>query len=247
MKEQLLRLWQSVGNALLPRYCCVCGRRLLINERVLCVSCLAHLPLTNIKGRRHNIVERLLWNDVVGVERASSMLYYRPRSSYCNIYFSFKYQHQPQVAVYFGRLMAQELADTSFFNGIDCIVPIPLSRKRQKERGYNQSEYLAKGISMVTHLPIDTTSIQRIVDNPTQTQVLYSQRYANVRGIFKLISPERLAGKHVLIVDDMITTGSTTSACAREVLCAKNARVSVLSLGLSDKNKDVEIPQWRRK
>ena len=243
----LLRLFRSVCDVLFPRHCCVCGKRLLLNERELCINCLCHLPLTHIKGEKYNVVERLLWDDSIYTERANSMLYYRPKSSYCSIYFKFKYQHQPQVAVAFGRLMAQELVDTDFFSGIDCIVPVPLSSKRMEHRGYNQSERLACGISEITHIPVNTTAVVRTVDNPTQTQVIYSERFENVRGIFRLISPETLHAKHVLIVDDMITTGSTTRACAHAILQAGDVKISVLSLGLSIRNKNAEMPHWRRK
>ena len=247
MVSCLYRLFNSIMDILFPRRCCVCGRRLLLNEEDLCIKCLTQLPLTHIDGRKNNVVERLLWDDAVYTERASSLLYYRPKSNYCCIYFKFKYQHQPQVAVAFGKMMAHELVDTGFFKGIDVMLPIPLSNNRIKQRGYNQSERLAYGMSLITHIPIDTSSVVRVVDNPTQTRLYGKERFENVRNVFQLVSPQTLRGKHVLIIDDMITTGSTIRACARVVLQAGNVKISVLSLGLSAKNRDsVNVPQWRR-
>ena len=248
MGVHLHRFVNSLIDVLFPRRCCVCGRRLLVNEKELCINCLIQLSLTHINGRKNNVVERLLWDDVIYTERANSLLYYRPKSNYCRIYFKFKYQQQPQVAVAFGKIMAQELVDTDFFKGIDVMIPIPLSKSRMKQRGYNQSERLAYGISTITHIPIDVSSVVRVVDNPTQTHLYGKARLENVENIFQIVSPQSLHGKHVLIIDDMITTGSTTRSCARVVLQAGNVKISVLSLGISAMNKDnIEVPQWRRK
>ena len=241
------RLLQSLINAIFPRYCCVCGKRLLLGEHTLCISCLTHLPMTHIKGHKNNIIERLLWDDLIYTEHANSLLYYHPKSLYCNIYFKFKYQNRPDVAVAFGRIMAQDLIGTDFFNGIDCIIPVPLSKQRFRKRGYNQSERLAHGISEITHIPVDTTSLIRIKDNPTQTHLGHSERQANVKDIFRLISPTQLQNKHILIVDDVITTGATTKACAHAILQSIKAKNSIISLGFASERLDVDVPHWIRK
>ena len=104
-------------------------------------------------------------------------------------------------------MMAAELSDTDFFDGVDAIVPVPLAQKRFRQRGYNQSEKLAEGISSVTHLPIFTRAVERVVANPTQTQLTRTERRENVADVFMLSRPELLAGKHLLLVDDILIDG----------------------------------------
>ena len=246
-KPHFINLGRSLINALFPRYCCVCGRRLLIGERDLCLTCLINLPYTHINGERGNVLERIFWNPDYRVERADSLLYYHSKAQSCNIYFQFKYYHHPEIAVHFGEMMAQNLIHTDFFDGIDCIVPIPLAPKRLKKRGYNQSERLAHGISLVTNIPVDTTSVIRTTNNGTQTHLTAEDRAQNVSNIFALSDTPTLAGKHVLIVDDVITTGSTTKSCVKVIAQLPDVKFSILSLGLSTRNKKRNIVTWKRK
>lgn len=232
----------SVAELLLPRYCVVCGRRLQPTERCLCVSCLAKLPRTRLLGSTGNMVERLLSDDRLCVRRASSFLYYQHASPFCYIYFHFKYYAHPEVAVEMGRMMARELVATGFFDDVDVLLPVPLSRHRMRQRGYNQSERLAQGISEVTGLPIDTSSVVRTVDNPTQTHLGLEARVSNVTNIFSLVAPGQLAGRHVMLVDDTITTGSTLRNLGHVVATAPGTSVSVISLGLSDWHRPLPLP-----
>lgn len=235
-----------VMDNLFPRFCIACQRRLLLNERYICIDCLCDMPFTHFNGEKGNIIERITCDDVVSTERANSLLFYRSQSKFCHIYFHFKYHNHPEVAVEMGRMMANELKDTDFFNGIDCMVPVPLSTQRFKKRGYNQSERLAFGISEVTGIPIDTTSVIRSVDNPTQTNLNVQQRRDNVKNIFELVNAQALHGKHVLIVDDVITTGSTTRACAHAAAAAGDVTISIISLGTSSYNKKRKFASEQR-
>lgn len=242
-----LKLWgRIITDTLFPRFCLACHKRLLLNESYICTSCLFSLPFTQLRGEKGNIIERLTCDDVVCTERANSLFFYQSHSKYCQIFFHFKYYNHPDVAIEMGRMMANELQNTDFFNNIDCLVPVPLSPQRFKKRGYNQSERLARGISEITHIPIDTTSVIRCVDNPTQTHLSAQQRLENVKDIFKLANATALKGKHVLIVDDVITTGSTTRACARAVMQAEGATVSIISLATSSFNKKKTFATWKR-
>ena len=170
-------------------------------------------------------------------------MFYHQNSDYSRIFFSFKYHHRPEVAVSYGRIMAQDLVDTGFFDGIDVIVPVPLSANRFRKRGYNQSERLAEGVRQVTGIPVETRAVARIVDNPTQTHLSTAERMENVKDIFRLVGPACVEGKHVLLVDDMITTGSTLRSCAHTLLEAANVRLSVLTLGASERNRKYLFPE----
>lgn len=244
---KVLKTWKQIAiDTLFPRFCLVCNKRLGINEKNVCISCLCSLPYTQFKGAKGNAIERITCDDVICTERANSLFFYESGTAFCNLFFHFKYYNHPDVAVTMGRMMAQELQNTDFFNGIDVMVPIPLSQKRLKKRGYNQSEQLAIGISQITGIPVDTTSIIRTIDNPTQTHLNAAMRNENVKGIFSLSATEQIHGKHILIVDDVITTGSTTRACAHTALQAKNVKVSIISLGCSSYNKKKSFPTPNR-
>lgn len=234
MNFKALRPWlESLANAVVPRHCLICERRLGMNEECLCLSCLMQLPLTGFKGKKGNIVERLLWDDRISTERGQSFLYYRPESDSCNIFFSFKYERNPATALFFGKMMAHDVEHTGFFDGMDLLVPVPLSRKRFLQRGYNQSERLAAGISEVTGIPVCEEALVRDVDNVSQTHLSAEERRENVKEIFRLARPELVAGKHVLLIDDVITTGSTLKQCAYRLLEAEGLKLSVMSLAIS--------------
>lgn len=239
----LRQFLKSMEETFLPRFCVVCGKRLSQAEEFTCIKCLAHLPFTRMKGKKGNIIERLLWDDIINTQRANSFLYYHPKSPYCHIYFHFKYMGHPDVAVAYGRMMAEDLMATDFFDTIDCIVPMPLSASRFRKRGYNQSERLAAGVSLVTGLPVDAVSVIRCLDNPTQTHLSADERWDNVKSVFRVARPELLSGKHVLLIDDIITTGSTIKACAHAILQVPGVKLSVLTLGTSTRNRDTGFPE----
>lgn len=215
-----------------PERCVVCGRRLTGTERCLCLPCFQSLPFTRLHGEQGNVVERLFWGKIP-IERANAYLHYYAGTDSRNLFWSLKYYNRPQVGRYMGRAMAADLLDSDFFDGVDFLLPLPLSRRRQRRRGYNQSEELARGVSAVTGLPVDTTSVVRTVDNPTQTRLNARERQTNVQGIFSLQHPEALAGHHVLLIDDIVTTGASLLSCGRVVASAGAVRISVLALALA--------------
>lgn len=198
-------------------------------EEVLCVRCQADLPRVRTVSFEENDIARIFWG-LVPIEKGISFFHYTPHSPYSHILFELKYHNHPEVGKTMGRIMAEELKATSFFDGIDLIVPIPLSRKKERQRGYNQSDWIAWGISEATGIPTDTTSVVRTKSNPSQTTLDHRQRRENVRDIFAVRHPESLEGRHILLVDDVITTGATMLSCAETIARACRVRFSVLSL-----------------
>ena len=182
-------------------------------EEVLCVRCQADLPRVRTISFEENDIARIFWG-LVPIEKGISFFHYTPH----------------EVGKTMGRMMAEELKATNFFNGIDLIVPIPLSRKKERQRGYNQSDWIAWGISEATGIPTDTTSVVRTKSNPSQTTLDHRQRRENVRDIFAVRHPGNLEGRHILLVDDVITTGATMLSCAEAIARACRVRFSVLSL-----------------
>lgn len=132
-----------------------------------------------------------------------------------------------------GRMAAKEFAANHFFDGIDAIVPVPLAKKRKRERGYNQSLEIARGVSQITRLPIINNAVKRLSFKGSQTQMSRWQRNDNVEGEFILKDSEAVKGKHILIIDDVVTTGATVISCANEIGKAGGVKFSVLSLGLT--------------
>lgn len=167
------------------------------------------------------------------MERATSFLFYTKGGDVRQLLYELKYHGNEEVGIVMGRTMASELLLTSFFEGIDLIVPVPLHRRKKRQRGYNQSECLAEGISLVTGIPVYVDALVRDRYTETQTRKGQYERWENVRNLFVCPSPGILEGKHVLLVDDVLTTGATIVSCADALHDIPGLRVSVLTLALA--------------
>lgn len=235
MKHTLLiKDWLSSFLSLLfPRCCVVCGRPLAKGEECLCTMCNINLPRTDYHLRKDNPVEKLFWGKIP-LERATSFFFYRKGSDFRQILHQLKYGGQKGIGAIMGRYMAAELLESGFFEGVDVILPVPLHKKKQQIRGYNQSEWIARGIAAVTGIPIDTESVVRRKNTETQTRKSSLERWENVEGIFELHHAESLTGKHILIVDDVLTTGATTVECASCLTGIEGIRISVLTLAMAE-------------
>lgn len=222
--------WISdLKELLFPRYCKVCGRRLMQSEQHLCLGCLLELPRTHYEREPNNLLMQhfMEWPEVV---RATAYFYYYKEGKYSNLVHHLKYYDHPEVGTYLGRLAANELRQSGFFDGIDLIIPVPLSKKKYQKRGYNQCDYIARGISEATGIPLCTDCMRRDIDTDTQTHKGRSDRWKNTEGIFRTTSPETLKGKHILLVDDVATTGATLHACAASLLATSDVRISIFAL-----------------
>lgn len=216
-----------------PRLCVVCDNRLTVTEETICSRCNLHLPRTGFgKTPYDNELARLFWGQIP-IERASALFYYESHSETANIIYKLKYKNHPEIGEDMGRLTARELQTTDFFDGIDGILPIPLAKKRQHQRGYNQSMEIAQGVSAITGLPIYNKLVRRNAFEGSQTNKGRWERNENVEKVFELIDGEAVRGKHLLIIDDVVTTGATIIACTKELVKAGNVKVSVLTLGFA--------------
>ena len=216
-----------------PRLCVICGRRLLPSQPVLCSHCMMHLPVTNYYlSPLDNPMARLFWG-LFPIERASALFFYEPKANTKELIYDLKYRGYPMIGEEMGALIARRYQPAGFFDGIDAMIPVPLTRKRKWQRGYNQSEMLARGIREVTGLPILTDVLKRLAFAGSQTKRNTWERKENVDNVFQLVRPEGIHGKHILLIDDIITTGATITACADELCKAGDVKISVLSLGLT--------------
>lgn len=221
----LIDLWELF----FPRYCVVCGKRLLLEEKHLCLACYCALPRTRFHTLPGNEIEKCLWGKCP-VNRASAFLHYAKGGIVKKLLFELKYYGNPQIGRYLGRCMAEELLPSGFFEGIDCIIPVPLHVQKQRSRGYNQSEVLAEGLSEITHIPICKEALKRVNYTETQTHKNHFERWENVRDVFEYVPVADLTDKHVLLVDDVMTTGATLVACADALGRVSGLQVSVLTL-----------------
>ena len=150
-----------------------------------------------------------------------------------------KYNFQPDLGRYVAQIYAKEILDSCFFDGIDCIIPVPLTWRKHIKRGYNQTHYIAKGISDETGIPVMTNVVRKMKDTVSQTNLGRTDRMKNVENVFELIRPELVRGKHVLLVDDVLTTGSTLCSLANTIMQAGDVRFSILTLSLAGQLKGV--------
>lgn len=218
-------------NLFAPKQCIMCGCRLAIGEDVICTSCNIDLPRTGYSRIPYdNEMARLFWGRMP-IEKAAALFFYRPQSAASKIIYTLKYRDHPEIGELMGRMIAMEFALNGFFDTIDLIMPIPLAKNRLRERGYNQSLEIARGVSDITHIPIIDNLIKRKPFKASQTKMNRWQRYDNVKDVFMLKKDIPLDGKHVLIIDDVVTTGVTVISCANELRKCGDVRFSVLSIG----------------
>jgi len=217
---------------LYPEICIGCGDALLHNDRMICLKCSIDLPHTHFESVNENPIERLFWFKVK-IEEATSGYFFSKKSKIQNMIHSFKYNGNDLAAEFMGELLAETLIKSSRFKSIDAIIPVPLHPLKLKKRGYNQAEKIAIGMSRILESPVDTHSLIREQHSDTQTKKALFNRWENVSSIFKITSSNTLENKHILLVDDVITSGSTIESCANQILQISNTKVSIASLALA--------------
>ncbi len=227
-----ISIWSRLLDLISPRACTICGHRLAIEEEVLCTTCNLHLPRTCFSANAYdNEMARRFWGRIP-IERAAGLFYYEAGSEVSHMIHTLKYRNHPEIGTFLGHMTAKEFSADGFFDGIDMIMPIPLERKRQRQRGYNQSEEIAKGVAEVTGLPIVHDAVERISFSGSQTRKSLRQRMENVEGAFRWTGKANLQDKHLLVVDDIVTSGATVCSCVESMMPHCNLRVSVMSLGV---------------
>ena len=225
---------RDVASLFLPRTCLACGRVLLENEGCVCLACRYNMPLTHFAKRKDNPI-KLLFENVLPVESAAAMFWFVGGTEWQRIIHNFKYHGRWFFAQKMGEWLGEELLDSGNFDDIDLIVPIPLHYRRRLRRGYNQSEQLALGVGRKMGVGCDFRSVRRRHYNDSQTSKSRSERWDNVEEIFDVRRAERLRGKHILLLDDVLTTGATMASCASAIVkaCEGDVRISIASLSVS--------------
>ena len=219
---------RSFINIVYPHCCAACGNVLYRNEDILCLDCYDDLPRTQFHLNPDNEVARIFWGRIP-VINATSFMYFTRESRYRQILHELKYRGNQRIGMEMGKMFGLELRETPFAE-IDLIHPVPLHRAKLRQRGYNQSELIARGIAEVMNKPVETNFITRVKGTGTQTKKSRYERWENVKDNFHIPEPDLFCNKHVLLIDDVITTGATIEACAESLLSVPGTRISIASL-----------------
>lgn len=243
MKGNVLRGLRAACEIVLPRICLVCGERLLLDEKHLCLSCLADLPLTFFWSMSHNpmadkfneVIQKGGPSDHERYAFAASLIFYHSEADYRLIPYQIKYHGNISAGRFFGRMLGSRLAASEKFYDVDTVVPVPLHWTRRLKRGYNQAEVIASGVAESMGIPLRTDLLQRRRRTRTQTKMEVEEKIGNVTGAF-IASPGSSDAsdiRHMLIVDDVFTTGSTLYACFAALRTAfpPPIRISIATLG----------------
>jgi ComF family protein len=215
-----------------PHVCEGCGTDNLQAEHLLCLRCLSSLPSTNFHMHASNPIEKIFWGRIP-VTSATSQYYFTKESMMQHLMHQFKYKNNKEVGTYLGKLMGWALVESNRFSFIDALVPLPLHRSREHKRGYNQATVLCEGISSILNKPVLKNVVIRREQTETQTKKGRIQRWQNMAGKFELANPQAIKHKHVLLVDDVVTTGATLEACGQEILKAENVQLNIATLCFS--------------
>ncbi len=227
IKESLLQLFY-------PHLCAGCGSDSLPDSSQLCVKCIYTLPLSRFENRADNPVERIL-SGRIRFERATAQLYFTKHSALQHIMHAFKYKGNKDLGHQLGLIMGNQLWESRRFKDVHALIPLPLHESKQRKRGYNQAEILCNGIAEILNIPVVTDVVTRPDATETQTKKSRTDRWKNIEGKFALVNKNRIENKHVLLVDDVITTGATLEACAQELLQVPGVKVSIATLCYASK------------
>ncbi len=214
-----------------PNVCACCSTGLMRGEEYICSHCLYELPTTGFHKEQDNPVAQSFWGRAV-VEHATANYFFKKGNRIQKLVHQIKYRGQKEIGEVLGKEMGKNLC-SSCFQVVDIIVPVPLHLQKFRKRGYNQSEWIARGVAGMMNKPIDTQTLVRHASTSTQTRKKRFERWENVDSGFGLTNPDSFAGQHILLIDDVITTGATLEACIHAIQTSPEAKVSIATLAIA--------------
>jgi len=228
------KLLSPLVHLFYPDLCEGCGSDLVQRHNLLCLTCINQLPHTSFANHEDNPVEKIFWGRLK-LEAGMSQFYFAKGSIIQKLVHEFKYNGNKDIGTYLGKMTGESLLNSSRFKNIDVIIPLPLFASKEYRRGFNQSAILCDGISSVMNIPVDKNNVTRKHYTDTQTKKHRTERWENVMNSFQINESRLLNDKHVLLVDDVITTGATLEACGAEILKGINTKLSIATLAFATK------------
>lgn len=217
LKNSARQLWEDFVTLFFPNHCLGCSNSLFKGEEILCTRCILELPKTRYHEQIENSIKSRL-SGRIPLIYAMAFLKFRKTGVVQHLLHQLKYNNHPEVGERLGKLYGKDLVEAGFEKKFDLIIPVPLHQSRKRRRGYNQSEKFAEGLSHLLQIPCDEKIVERKIKTATQTRKSKIERWENVKDVFQIKQPEKVMGKRVLLVDDVITTGATLEACGQQLL-----------------------------
>jgi len=227
-----MRFFENLLNIIFPQVCCVCGAGLTKNEEIICFHCRSELPKNNFSNLRENELVNRFYGKLA-IDFGVAYLDFHKSGITQKLLHQFKYNNYPEIGRLTGNWLGHELLKNKICDKIDIIIPVPLHPRKERKRGYNQSQYFAEGISEITKIPTEFSSLQRVNYEDSQTHKSKEQRWKSVKNAFQVIDKKNVKNKNVLLVDDVITTGATLEACGHQILQSGAAGISVAAMALA--------------
>jgi ComF family protein len=215
-----------------PRLCNACRRSLIKDEECICTMCHFHLPRTDFFIEKENNFSQIFWGRLP-IETATALFYFQKKGKVQNLIHQLKYKGKSEIGIYLGKMLGNQLSRSIYYDPVDLIIPVPLHPAKQHKRGYNQSELIARGVSQGLNLPLSTGNLVRVTKTETQTRKSKFRRWQNVETVFQINDPKKLQNKNILLIDDVVTTGSTLEACGQKLLEIQGVKLWIATLAIA--------------
>jgi ComF family protein len=225
----LLKTATAFRDLFFPHYCLGCAADFISTQEVICARCKISLPTTHSIDFDNNMIEKIFWGRLP-IIHAGALYYFNKHGLIQQLLIALKYKNSISAGIFLGKELGKALATSERFSNIDAVIPLPLHPKKEYTRGYNQAQIIAHGIHEKWPKPILQNTVIRLINTKTQTHENRTNRWENMKNIFHITNPNALEGKHVLLIDDVITTGATLEACGQAILSVPGTRLSIVAV-----------------
>ena len=229
MNNRISKYLFALQHVFFPHYCTGCGADFIRTDEFLCSKCNHQLPYTRFLELEQNPVDKI-FNGRLQIEAAGALCYFTKTGIMQHILVQLKYRNNKNAGYFLGRLLGHALKHSTRYQSIDLIIPMPLHPKKEYQRGYNQASVIGEGIRSVWNKPMITDAVIRLVYTRSQTKESRNSRWENMEGIFRVILPKLLLNKHILLIDDVVTTGASLEACGDAILEIPGTRLSIVTV-----------------
>jgi len=225
-------MFQDLINLFYPNICQICDVELYKNQNIICTNCVNELPVTNFHLDNENPVKKVFYGRVP-LENATSLLIFKKKGSVQKLIHRLKYKGHQEIGTYLGKWLGSELAKTYSYKNIDLVIPVPLHKKKLQKRGFNQVEEFGKEIALALNIPYIEDVLLKTSYSSTQTLKTRLARWGNIEESFVVVNSEKIKNKHILLIDDLVTTGATLEACADVLLEVGNVKISIATMAFT--------------